>query len=198
MPPSRSSFSSSSFECRRTLRTATRPSSARSWTCFTRSLRRSSVSGGNARRITWPSLEGVIPRSLDWIAFSIAPMAPLSKGWTASSRGSGTLTRGELVQRDRGPVVLDGHAVQRPAAESPDRSGSPARSSLQVRDRLLHLVVGVLEGGVDRHRAPSVDERADRLAVTTRADVPLLARSNTMIGSLFSMHSEMAVASITW
>ena len=58
---------------------------------MTSSLRRSSVSGGNASRITDPSLFGVIPRSLDWIAFSIAPIALLSNGWTCSSRGSGTV-----------------------------------------------------------------------------------------------------------
>ena len=39
------------------------------------SLRRSSVSGGKLSRITVPSLHGVIPRSLDMMAFSIAPIA---------------------------------------------------------------------------------------------------------------------------
>jgi hypothetical protein len=73
-------------------RIATRPSSARAWTCLTSSLRRSSVSGGKASRITLPSLFGVMPRSLDWIAFSMAPIAPLSNGCTWSRRGSGTVT----------------------------------------------------------------------------------------------------------
>ena len=57
---------------RRTLRTETRLSSARCLTTFTSSRRRSAVSSGNTRRITLPSLLGVIPRSLDWMAFSIA------------------------------------------------------------------------------------------------------------------------------
>jgi hypothetical protein len=48
------------------------------------------VSGGNARRITFPSFDGVMPRSLDRIAFSMAPMAVLSKGCTMRVRGSGT------------------------------------------------------------------------------------------------------------
>ena len=33
---------------------------------------------GNTSRTTWPSLLGLMPRSLCWIAFSIAPIAPLS------------------------------------------------------------------------------------------------------------------------
>ena len=63
---------------RRTARMAMRASSALCLTTFTISLRRSSVRGGNTRRITWPSLPGLIPRSDCWIAFSMAFMAPLS------------------------------------------------------------------------------------------------------------------------
>ena len=55
-----------------------------------RSRRRSSVSGGNDRRITFPSLVGVRPRSDAMMAFSIADMAVRSKGCTTRSLGSGT------------------------------------------------------------------------------------------------------------
>ena len=44
-----------------------------SWTLpLVSSLRRSSVSGGKARRITLPSFWGLMPRSEVWMAFSIA------------------------------------------------------------------------------------------------------------------------------
>ncbi len=85
-----SSRSNSSFAWRRTFRTATRASSARSLTTRMRSLRRSSVRGGKDRRMTLPSLLGVSPRSEVWMPRSIAEIAPLSKGWITSSRGSGT------------------------------------------------------------------------------------------------------------
>ena len=77
---------------RRTLRIATRPSSATPWTTLTISRRRSSVSSGICRRITLPSLLGVRPTSDSWIAFSIAPIEPLSKGVTVSRRASEVAT----------------------------------------------------------------------------------------------------------
>ena len=77
------------MQSRRTLRTATRPSSASRWTSFTRSRRRSSVSAGIGSRITLPSLLGLSPRSLSMIAFSMLFMAVLSNGWMVSRRDSG-------------------------------------------------------------------------------------------------------------
>ena len=65
------------------------PSSAILWRIFTNSFRLSSLRGGMGIRITLPSLDGLSPRSADWIAFSTSPMSPLSKGWTTSSVGSG-------------------------------------------------------------------------------------------------------------
>ncbi len=59
-------------------RTATLPSSALWRTTFTSSLRRSSVNGGNASRMTFPSFVGLMPRSEAMIAFSIAPSELLS------------------------------------------------------------------------------------------------------------------------
>ena len=40
--------------------------------------------------MTFPSLEGVSPRSEERMAFSMAAMAPRSWGCTTSRRGSGT------------------------------------------------------------------------------------------------------------
>ena len=40
--------------------------------------------------MTLPSLDGVIPRSEDWMALSMAEMADLSKGWITNRRGSGS------------------------------------------------------------------------------------------------------------
>jgi hypothetical protein len=56
---------------RRTLRIFTRPSSAMLCRTFTISRRRSSVSGGMARRMSLPSLDGFSPRSESRIDFSI-------------------------------------------------------------------------------------------------------------------------------
>ena len=49
------------------------------------------MSCGKLSRITVPSLLGVIPRSLFWIAFSIALIEFWSYGEITSNRGSGTL-----------------------------------------------------------------------------------------------------------
>src|SRR3954469_2828199 len=76
---------------RRTLRIATRPSSARWRTTFTSSLRRSSLSSGIARRISRPSLLGVSPTSDSMIAFSMALIDDWSNGCTVMRRASGTL-----------------------------------------------------------------------------------------------------------
>jgi len=77
------------MQSRRTLRTATLPSSASRCTSLTRSRRRSSVSAGIGRRITWPSLLGLSPRSLSMMARSMLFMVVLSNGCTVSSRASG-------------------------------------------------------------------------------------------------------------
>ena len=59
-------------------------------TTFTSSLRRSWVSGGKESRMALPSLLGFSPRSEFWMAFSMAPIAPLSNGEMMSCRASGT------------------------------------------------------------------------------------------------------------
>ena len=61
------------------------------------SLRRSSDSSGKTTRITAPSLPGLTPRSLSRIAFSIAAIEPLSKGWMMTMRGLGGVERRELL-----------------------------------------------------------------------------------------------------
>ena len=76
---------------RRTFLTATRASSAFLCTCFTISLRRSSVRAGITRRMMFPSFVGVNPRSDFWIAFSMVPSCVLSNGWMVIIRGSGAL-----------------------------------------------------------------------------------------------------------
>ena len=76
---------------RRTFRTVTRPSSAFCLTTLTSSFLRCSVGTGNDRRMTVPSLEGVMPSSELWSAFSMAGSDPLSYGDTTRRRASGTL-----------------------------------------------------------------------------------------------------------
>ena len=77
---------------RRTLRMATRASSAILATVLTSCLRRSSVGVGMVSRMSLPSFTGVRPRSDFWIAFSITPIWPASHGWIASVRASGVDT----------------------------------------------------------------------------------------------------------
>ena len=79
-----------SFASRRMFRIATRASSACLATVFTSCFRRSSVGGGIASRITFPSLIGVSPRSDAMMAFSIALSWLTSHGWIVSVRASGT------------------------------------------------------------------------------------------------------------
>ena len=140
---------------RRTLRTATRPSSATPWTTLTISRRRSSVISGICSRIRLPSLLGVRPTSDSWIAFSIAPSAPLSKGVTVSSRASRGGDVGELLERRRAAVVVDDDAVEQV------RRGAAGAHRRQLAaaglDRLGHPALRVCEQFVDhlhRSRAP--------------------------------------------
>ena len=85
------SFLNASFASRRMLRTATLAASPFFLTSLTSSLRRSSVSSGNTRRITLPSLLGFNPRSEVRIAFSIHLIRLLSHGWIWIIRASGTV-----------------------------------------------------------------------------------------------------------
>src|SRR2546426_1000847 len=81
-----------SLASRRTLRTATRASSAILWTFLTSCLRRSSVGVGIVSRITLPSFTGWMPRSDFMIAFSTSLSWAASHGWIMSVRASGTET----------------------------------------------------------------------------------------------------------
>ena len=202
--PSRSSFLSRSAASRRGLRTSTRASSIRLWTTRTRSLRRSSVSGGMFRRTTVPSTLGMRPMSLLVMAFSIAPRTPRSQGWMTIWCGSGTLMPGELVERRRGAVVLDLDALDERGRRA---AGADALEvALHGLDGAAHLVVGVGDDLGGHARAPPAVAWA---AVAPEMSVPtgspaatrvMLSgwlRSNTTIGRSFSMHRLTAVASST-
>ena len=83
-----------STESRRTLRTATLPSSLMILACLHSSLRRSSVNGGTLMRITPdPSLVGVRFKSLVLMAFSISFTSDLSNGSTTSCCAPDVATR---------------------------------------------------------------------------------------------------------
>ena len=176
---------------RRTLRTATRPSSAMCLTTFTYSLRRSSVSGGNARRMTVPSLLGAMPEVavadglLDG-AHRVAVVGPDDE-----QPGLGHAEAGQLLERDVGPVVVDEELLDQ-------RRGGPAGAHrgelpLHVLDRLVHLVDGVEQVLFDH--PTSVPTR--RPSSTDRT-LPLARTSNTTIGMPLSMQKVMAVESITF
>src|SRR5204863_3623581 len=81
-----------SLASRRTLRTATRASSAILWTFLTSCLRRSSVGVGIVSRMTLPSFTGWMPRSDFMMAFSTSLSCAASHGWIMSVRASGTET----------------------------------------------------------------------------------------------------------
>src|SRR5580704_7976605 len=87
-----SAFFSASMPSRRTLRTATRPSSAYLWASLASSARRSVVSSGIGMRIICPSGAGLRPRPASRIALAVATTKPLSQTLTVSRRGSGALT----------------------------------------------------------------------------------------------------------
>lgn len=82
---------SSSLARRRTLRIATRESSAFALASFTKSRRRSSVRAGSTTRMTLPSLEGFTPRSESRSDFSTAVIELLSNGETRIVRASVTV-----------------------------------------------------------------------------------------------------------
>ena len=67
---------------------------------------------GNAQLISCPSVDGVSPRLAAKIAFSTAWTIDRSQTCTLSSRGSGTLIGGELVERHVGAVGVDLHMVE--------------------------------------------------------------------------------------
>jgi len=81
-PPSPFSVSAALLPSRRTLRIATLASSASSRIRADIFLRTSAESGGITIRITRPSLCGLSPRSLAWIAFSMSLIVPGSNGRT--------------------------------------------------------------------------------------------------------------------
>src|SRR5688572_21618454 len=81
-----------SLASRRTLRTATRASSAILATVFTSCFRRSSVGVGMTSRMSLPSFTGCTPRSDLMMAFSMADSWAASHGWTTTVRASGVDT----------------------------------------------------------------------------------------------------------
>ena len=83
-------FLMSSMASRRMERTATLLSSAFLRITLASSLRRSWVSSGKMRRMTLPSLAGLMPRSDFWMAFSTAGIILVSHRAIMSIRGSGT------------------------------------------------------------------------------------------------------------
>ena len=87
-----------------------------------------------------PSFDGLTPRSLAWIAFSIALIAPLSYGEIVSTRGSGTREPGDLLERDLAPVEVDLQLLDERRA-SRARCGRRANSSCRCAMALLHLVL---------------------------------------------------------
>ena len=86
-----SSFFRCSLASRRTLRTATRPSSACLWACFTRILRRSSVRDGIGNADDLAVVLGVeVEVATARMAFSMAGSSVASQGWMVMRVGSGT------------------------------------------------------------------------------------------------------------
>ena len=70
-------------------RTAILHSSAILRVCLTSSFLRSSVSSGSSRRMIFPSLVGLMPRSDFWISFSMTLSMLCSQGAIWMMRGSG-------------------------------------------------------------------------------------------------------------
>ena len=184
---------------RRTLRTATRPSSARWRTTLTSSLRRSSVSCGIGRRMSLPSFDGVRPRSDSWIARSIALHRARVVRLHGEQARLGHVDRRELVERRRRAVVVDLDAVEQ------RRRGAPGAHGVELvrrrLDRLVHAPLRVVEQVVDHASfASSAGSRSTvptRSPAATRDDVALVVEVEDVDRHPFSMQSESAVVSIT-
>src|SRR5262249_5313153 len=101
----------------------------------------------------------------------------------------------DLVQRRLGAVVLDHDAVEQRGVRA---SGAHVRQLLLERaDGLLHLLLARCEHVVGHARPPCTSVPI-RTPDTARMMFPCSSMLNTRIGSPLSMHSEIAVESITW
>ena len=169
------------------------------------SLRRSSVSGGIGTRTTLPSLVGFSPRSEVRMALSISGTAPGSHGAITIDHRLGHRERPELVHRHRRAVIIDANVVeQRDVRAARAHAG---KLLAEILDGLFHPRAGL------RHRFLAVGNCAHRVRVpaihsavtvdptfspiTTRLMFPGRFILKMTIGMRLSMHSEMAVESIT-
>ena len=165
---------------RRTLRTATRPSSAMWRTTLTSSLRRSSVSCGIGRRMILPSFDGVRPRSDSWIAFSIVLDRARVERLDRQHARLRDVDRRELPERRPLAVVVD-----RGSGRAAPRTRGPVRTVLNsccaCSTALSMRRVGIRDQVVD-HRplgSPGVEMIVPRRSpATTRRMLPS-ASSNT-------------------
>ena len=175
---------------------------------FDESLRRSSVSAGIGTRTTFPSFVGFSPRSEVRMALSISGSAPGSHGAKDNHRRVWDRQSPELVHRHRGSVIIDadlsrserwrGPCALRPVPcgnlRPPFPSASwpaPARLCLwqfHGAHQTLPVEFRILSRG---NREPTSSP------MTTRFKLPATFMLNTMMGILLSMHSEIAVESIT-
>src|SRR2546422_3519285 len=155
---------SSSCEWRRSVRTSTRPSSTFLCSCFTSSLRRSSLRAGMFRRMTAPSLLGVSPRSEPRIAFSIALMRLRSHGWMTICRGSGALMAASDTSGVAAPYASTSSSSTRLGAARSVRTLASWGRSASIAFFILASVCTRPSSSAIPNLA-AVDEGADRLAL---------------------------------
>ena len=195
--PSFSSCSSSWRMWRRTLRTATRPSSARRLHDLHELL--APVGGELGERE--PDDRAVVGRGDADVARLDRLLDRLDRALVVRRRSRAPAARAPRSSRAAAAALRS--RSSRPAASrrSPawrGRCGSPANSSCMCSDGLVHLLLGLVDLGV--HQRSSLGcSRACRWCRRSARGVmlPGCVTSNTMIGSELSMQNVIAVESIT-
>ena len=146
---------------------ATLPSSAFFLTTFTRSLRRSSLSGGMTsgfdRRPRWAS----DPRSLFSIALRIAPTVLRSNAAMTSERESGDADARDLLERhgDRRPRRADDRAER--ASHGP--CGSTRTHCASTPPPCSSSVRASFKSAIELAQTPSADPAVKRTALSRQA-----------------------------
>src|SRR5262245_1589306 len=109
---------------------------------------------------------------------------------------------GELIDRRDVAVGLDAERVEErgvgaPRAHAAELPGEQIHRRLHAR---LHVLEQGFVHGAHSLRGPASADTTEPTGspITIRLMLPLRVRSNTTMGSLFSMQSEIAVVSITW
>ncbi len=146
-------------------------------------------------RTTVPSLLGVMPTSLFWMAFSIAPRTPRSQGWIDDRGRLGHADAGQLVQRRQGAVIVHLDTLDEGGR------GAPGADMVEVAVHRLdgggHARLDWLVLSVSHTFVPPWISVPTGWPSAARLMLPSSLMSNTRMGISLSMHKLTAVESST-